>query len=120
MWDNELVYQYGDFFDELPPGTMEGYAFNGWSPAFLGTAPAENTTYTAQWTANISGALDFTTEAYSNQDYAAGGVEWDHATKTLTLTNVVIAAARGADSFSDNFALKVPDGTTIILAATII
>lgn len=114
--DNEHDCQYGDFFDEFPPGIIEGYAFNGWSPAFMGTAPAEDTTYTAQWTANISEALDVTTEVYASQDYTASGVDWDYETKILTLTDAVIIAADDTDSFSDNFALKVPHGTTIILA----
>jgi len=113
--DNEHDCQYGDFFDEFPPGTIEGYAFNGWSPAFMGTAPAEDTTYTAQWTANISEALDVTTAVYADQDYTAGGIEWNHTTKTLTLTDVVITSPDSAESGVDNFALKVPDGTTIIL-----
>ncbi|HPW40014.1 MAG TPA: InlB B-repeat-containing protein [Bacillota bacterium] len=116
--DNELDYQYGDFFNEFPPGTIEGYAFNGWSPAFMGTAPAEDTTYTAQWTSNISEALDVATAVYSSQDYSVSGVDWDYEAQTLTLTNVVITAPDSTDSGVDNFALKVPDGTTIILVGS--
>ncbi len=115
MWDVELDCLYGEFVYESSPGTQEGYAFNGWSPAFLGTAPVEDATYTAQWTANISGALDFTADAYANQNYSAAGVNWDCATKTLTLTDVAVIAADGTDSFSDNFAIRVPGGSAIIL-----
>lgn len=106
---------YGDFFDASPHNTMEGYVFTGWSPAFMGTVPAEDATYMAQWTLNISEALDVTTAVYASQDYSAGGVEWDYTTKTLTLKNAAIIAADGTDGDSDNFALKVPGGTTIIL-----
>lgn len=116
--DCELDYQYGSFSDEPLPGTIDGYAFNGWSPAFLGVAPAEDTTYTALWTANISEALDVTTEVFANQDYTDSGIVWNHTTKTLTLTNVAITAADSAQGGSDNFALKVPEGTTIILVGS--
>lgn len=118
MLGDEQTYRYGEFFDEILPGTIEGYAFNGWSPALTGITPAEDTTYTAQWTLNISEALNVTEAVYSTQDYSAGGVDWDYATKTLTLTNVAITAADSTESDSDNFALKVPDGTTIILVGS--
>ncbi|MBR1923099.1 MAG: InlB B-repeat-containing protein [Paludibacteraceae bacterium] len=35
-----------------PTATRTGYTFTGWSPAFTGTMPSANTTYTAQWTPN--------------------------------------------------------------------
>ena len=34
-----------------PTATRTGYTFTGWLPAFTGTMPSANTTYTAQWTA---------------------------------------------------------------------
>jgi hypothetical protein len=109
-------YQYyGDFLYPSPNYGMEGYVFTGWSPVFMGVAPAENATYTAQWTPNISEAIDVSTSVYASQDYTAAGVYWDYANKTLTLTNAAIIAADGADDGSDNSALRVPDGTTIIL-----
>ena len=110
--------KYGSFVgeNEIPsPGTLEGFAFTGWSPAFTGITPAADSTYVAQWTTNISGELDFTTETYASQDMAVGGVDWKYATKTLTLTNAAITAADSTESGTDNFAIKVPDGTTIIL-----
>jgi uncharacterized repeat protein (TIGR02543 family) len=115
MGETESDYQYGRFSDEASPGTIEGYAFNGWSPAFTGITPAVDITYTAQWTANIIEALDVTTSVYATEDYTTVGVDWDCATKTLTLTNAAITAADSTESGSDNFALKVPDGATIIL-----
>ena len=33
-----------------PAVTRDGYDFTGWSPAVPQTMPAENVTYTAQWT----------------------------------------------------------------------
>jgi len=35
-----------------PTVTRTGYTFAGWSPSVPSTVPSENTTYTAQWTAN--------------------------------------------------------------------
>ena len=35
-----------------PKAEKIGYTFNGWDPAFTGTMPAENVTYTAQWERN--------------------------------------------------------------------
>ena len=35
-----------------PTATRTGYTFTGWSPAFTGTMPSANTTYTAQWEIN--------------------------------------------------------------------
>jgi hypothetical protein len=115
---DELIYRYGDFFDETLPGTIEGYAFIGWSPAFTGITPAEDTTYTAQWTLNISESLNVTEAVYSDEDFTAAGIEWNHTNKILTLNNVAITAADSTESDSDNFALKVPDGTTIILVGS--
>ena len=37
-----------------PTATRTGYTFTGWSPAFTGTMPSANTTYTAQWNAKLS------------------------------------------------------------------
>ena len=37
-----------------PTATRTGYIFTGWSPAFTGTMPSANTTYTAQWNAKLS------------------------------------------------------------------
>ena len=35
-----------------PVAEKIGYTFNGWTPEFAGTMPAENVTYEAQWTVN--------------------------------------------------------------------
>lgn len=113
--DRTVNNKYGGFITDAAPGTMEGYAFNGWSPAFTGITPATDTTYTALWTANVLEALDLTTAVNASQDLAFSGLDWKFATKTLTLTNVMITAENSTAYGSDNFALKVPHGTTIIL-----
>ena len=43
----------------------EGYTFAGWSPAVAETMPAEDVTYTAQWTVNQYAVI-----------YMVGGTEW--------------------------------------------
>ena len=45
-WSREM--EYGTEIS-APTVTREGYTFAGWQPALLGTVPASNVTFTAQW-----------------------------------------------------------------------
>ena len=45
-WSREM--EYGTEIN-APTVTREGYTFAGWQPALLGTVPASNVTFTAQW-----------------------------------------------------------------------
>lgn len=48
------TYNYGATITAPADPTRTGYTFAGWSPNVAATMPAENTTYTAQWTANTN------------------------------------------------------------------
>ena len=47
----DMLFDYGNEI-EAPIFTRTGYTFVGWSPELPATVPAENVTYTAQWTIN--------------------------------------------------------------------
>ena len=48
----EITGKYGDTVTVPANPTKTGYTFVKWNPELPATLPAENTTYTAQWTAN--------------------------------------------------------------------
>ena len=48
-WSSNMVYGTAI---AAPTVTREGYTFAGWQPALLGTVPASNVTFTAQWNIN--------------------------------------------------------------------
>ena len=48
-WSSNMVYGTAI---AAPTVTREGYTFAGWQPALLGTVPASDVTFTAQWTVN--------------------------------------------------------------------
>ena len=52
--DADLVvsYAYGAAINKIADPVKTGYTFAGWSPAVDATMPANNVTYTAQWTIN--------------------------------------------------------------------
>ncbi len=63
---------------KAPTATRTGYTFDVWDPAFTGTMPAANTTYTAQWTkATTLDLYDDRGAAYYNNIKALDGQTYD-------------------------------------------
>lgn len=87
-----------------------GYTFAGWSPAVAATMPAENVTYTATWTCNISGTI----YSADNKAGVAGDLDAFH-TKRATYPNAVMiipsALASSIAADEENIILDYAVGT---------
>ena len=84
-----------------PTVTKAGYTFAGWLPAFTGTMPAANTTYTATWAA-ASVTINGTTTLYTTFELAWTAANTATATATLTLLQDVTVTTPLAYTNSNN------------------
>ncbi len=95
--------------------TKTGYTFAAWTPAFSGTMPAANTTYTATWTPN-------TTTAYTVKHYQQNVAGDDYIlfeTENLTGTTDAsvtpsVKSYTGFDAPATQTTAILPDGSLVI------
>ncbi len=99
-----------------PTATRTGYTFTGWSPAFTGTMPAANTTYTAQWTANtynVSFAPNGGSGTMTNQVFTYG-VAQNLKANTFTAPTATVTynynGATGGNETASATVTATPDG----------
>ena len=100
-----------------PTATRTGYIFAGWDPEVAATMPAENTTYTATWTAATD--IHYTVKHFQQNVYGDEytEVEADREDKTGTTGEDTEAAPKNYTGFTaKNFSQVaiVADGSTIV------
>ena len=100
-----------------PTATRTGYIFAGWDPEVAATMPAENTTYTAIWTAatDIHYTVKHFQQNVSGDEYTE--VEADREDKTGTTGEDTEAAPKNYTGFTaKNFSQVAiaADGSTIV------
>ena len=98
-----------------PTATRMGYTFAGWDPEVAATMPAENTTYTATWTA--AGDTHYTVKHLQQNIADDNYTEFETEDKTGTTGEDTEAAAKDYTGFTaKNFAQAAiaADGSTVI------
>lgn len=78
--------KYGATITAPSSPTKSGASFNGWSPAFTGTMPADDVTYQAQWTENKH-TVTYDPNGATSGSVPASPTEYNHGATAYVLGN---------------------------------
>ena len=95
-----ITQAYGTVVTPPANPTRTGYTFTSWDPALPDTMPAEDTTVTAQWSANTDTA--YQVEHYQQEVSGAGYTKFETENLSGTTGETATAEAKDYTGFTEN------------------